>query len=368
VLYGITKKHWLGELPGHSEKPFWACVNRFVRKVPMSRDQERGRRRVTLFLAHGNGFGKECWEPVLLHMLSDSRGDDPIVEEIWSWEAVNHGDSALINKQNLGAFYEWVDNGRDIINFLTYYLPDTIGHSGDELPTHLPLVPHEISEAREKCGFADRTLVAIGHSFGGCTMVHAAGSRPGLFSALVLLEPVILPPPIEPGMTWADGWGTFKALNDLLDGAVARRNSWKSRAEAMQSFKKNPFFATWDPLSLELYVECQLWENKETGEAKLKMSGTYEGSVFACHRGPFEAWDILPSIDERVALKFIMPETPLLNFTSTPYLPFLRSKNSSHVVIMGAGHLLCHEVPQDTGDEISSFLRKGYGSTWQSKL
>ena len=38
-----------------------------------------------------------------------------------------------------------------------------------------------------------------------------------------------------------------------------------------------PFFATWDPLSLELYVECQLWENKETGEVKLKMSGTWVG-------------------------------------------------------------------------------------------
>ena len=59
ALYGITKKHWLGELPGYSEKPFWACVNRFVRKVPVSGDQGKGRKRVTLFLAHGNGFGKE---------------------------------------------------------------------------------------------------------------------------------------------------------------------------------------------------------------------------------------------------------------------------------------------------------------------
>jgi hypothetical protein len=66
ALYGITKKHWLGELPGHSEKPFWACVNRFVRKVPVSEDQERGRKRVTLLLAHGNGFGKEVRMLVLV--------------------------------------------------------------------------------------------------------------------------------------------------------------------------------------------------------------------------------------------------------------------------------------------------------------
>lgn len=37
-----------------------------------------------------------------------------------------------------------------------------------------------------------------------------------------------------------------------------------------------------------------------------------EGSVFASHHGPLEAWDILPSIDERIALKFIMAETHLL--------------------------------------------------------
>lgn len=64
----------------------------------------------------------------------------------------------------------------------------------------------------------------------------------------------------------------------VLSPAGARPNKWFCfRAEALELFKKNPFFATWDPLSLELYVECQLWESKETGEAKLKMSGTWVG-------------------------------------------------------------------------------------------
>ena len=81
--------------------------------------------------------------------------------------------------------------------------------------------------------------------------------------------------------------------------------------------------------------------------------------MFAGHRGPFEAWDTLPLLDDRVALKFIMPEkyypgcgtmfnlsldTEELStnpsFESTADLPFLRPKNSSHVVIMGTGHLV----------------------------
>lgn len=352
ALYEINTKHWLGELPGNSEKPLWVCVNRFVRKTPVSGEQGKGRRRVTLLLAHGNGFGKECWEPALIHMLLNGRDTDPIIEEIWSWEAVNHGDSALINKQNLSAFYEWLDNSRDIINFLIHYLPDTIGYPGDELPTHLPLIPQQISSARTESGLTNRTLIGIGHSFGGCTLTHAARIFPKLFSALVLVDPVIFPAQIEPGMKWVDGWGATDTLTALCDGAVTRRNGWKSKAESLQLFKKNPFFANWDPLSLELYVECQLWEDKESGETKLKMSGTWEGSVFTGHRAPFEAWDVLPLLDERIALKFILPEEYLLGLKSAPYLPFLRPKNSSHVVVMGAAHLLCHEVPSDLGDEI----------------
>ena len=34
--------------------------------------------------------------------------------------------------------------------------------------------------------------------------------------------------------------------------------------------------------------------------------------MFSAHRGPFEAWDILPLLDERVALKFVLPEAHLL--------------------------------------------------------
>ena len=41
-----------------------------------------------------------------MHMLFNCGDDDPIIDEIWCWEAVNHGDSALINRQNLSAFCE----------------------------------------------------------------------------------------------------------------------------------------------------------------------------------------------------------------------------------------------------------------------
>jgi len=62
---------------------------------------------------------------------------------------------------------DWQDNSRDIINFLTHYLPES-SHLED-LPTHLVRVSPEESAARLKAGFTRRQIVTIGHSFGGAT-------------------------------------------------------------------------------------------------------------------------------------------------------------------------------------------------------
>jgi len=162
--------------------------------------------------------------------------------------------------------------------------------------------------------------------------VHAARFRPELFSALTLLDPVIIPAPTEPGTTWADGWGTLNGLTALLDGAVTRRNGWESkyalccplglvlirnfcsRTEALQSFKKSPFFATWDPLSLELYVECQLWEDTDARVAKLKMSGIWVGGrtalvscclvLIALHRRAHYLLDIVGQLRRGIPCRY----------------------------------------------------------------
>ena len=62
---------------------------------------------------------------------------------------------------------DWMDNGRDISNFFLHYLPSAATDA--KLPTFLTRVPRQESEFRSKQGFSDRKLIAIGHSYGGCT-------------------------------------------------------------------------------------------------------------------------------------------------------------------------------------------------------
>ncbi|KAF9645255.1 hypothetical protein BDM02DRAFT_3189890 [Thelephora ganbajun] len=377
----VKEKYLRGELPeGRDERQYWVCVNRYVRN--RLEEECEGRKRLTLFLTHGIGFGKECWEPVLLHLLSNLREEDPIVDEIWSWDAANHGDSALLNKENLSSLYDWSDNVRDITNFLLNYLPDSAElHS--ILPTHLQRMPGKISETRTKNGFSHRTVVGIGHSFGGGSLALAVINNPMLFSSLVLVDPVVLPPP-PPGRvrSWTEAFQIFPSLNDFVDGALTRRSTWKSKTHALEMLKKIPWFAAWDPLALEIYVDCQMYDDKSTGETKLKTTGIWEGATFMEVHVPFEVWDRIGELDQRVRLHYIQPEYCTLPgmADSRPHMTWLRPKNASNVVLPGQGHLvstfsetfevfhtnavrlkLCQEVPEKLGHELLWFFRSEYG-------
>ena len=55
----MEKRYLRGELPGgRDEREYWVCVNRYVRDR-LDEAGLKGRKRLTLLLAHGIGFGKE---------------------------------------------------------------------------------------------------------------------------------------------------------------------------------------------------------------------------------------------------------------------------------------------------------------------
>lgn len=112
--------------------------------------------------------------------------EDLYIEEVWSFEAVNHGDSALLNDGKLGdtckpslvrtirltygsaSKVNWADNSRDILNFLLHFLPSNPQEVG--LPPELDPISLDESSRRSRFGFRKRRLVGIGHSLGGCSM------------------------------------------------------------------------------------------------------------------------------------------------------------------------------------------------------
>ncbi|PPQ75295.1 hypothetical protein CVT24_007518 [Panaeolus cyanescens] len=323
----------------------WNVVNRYLRNGL----DESNKTGVTLFLAHANGFPKEIWEPFLGHLLSSKEGAS--IDEVWAWESVQHGDAALINSASLSAIFDWHDNARDIINFFTHYLPT---RPTTTLPVHLPRLPQEETNQRLVRGFSERQLIAIGHSYGGCTSTLAALMHPVLFKSLALVDPVILAPATrKPGG------------NDLATGALSRRDEWSSIEEALEVCSKNPFFSAWHPDVLKLYITCGTYPTTSSSDVqkpiiKLKMPPVQEAVVFAEVHTEHEVYDQLPTLDPRIPIRWIMPGKPGAPELGGPGTAekrvWLRPANSTNTRIVGGGHLIPQEAPLELAEDVQSYL------------
>ncbi|KAG1819108.1 Alpha/Beta hydrolase protein [Suillus subaureus] len=335
------------------ERLLWNCVNRYVKK---DKEAEVRRKGITLFLVHGASFPKEICETNLCYLLAACG----VIDEIWSWESVQHGDSALLNRQNLSGSFDWTDNARDIANFLINYMPEEVETSS--LPIQLHRVPASIGESRQKSGFSSRTLVVAGHSFGGCSVTLAALHFPALFSSMILVDPIIDP---FQGLEWEH--------NQYLAGAtLIRRDRWPSREDALRSFKSSPAFSAWHPDVLRLYVDFGLYED-ESGCVRLKLPPIHEALVLANSRASRETWELLEKLDEKIELLWILPGKPSLDVTTLLEVrkqrAWRRPANSSNVVFKSSNHLIPQESPEELAGVMADFLNRKYDiSSGRSKL
>jgi len=320
---------------------------------------------ITLLVLQANGFPKEIWEPCLHFLIDEVKQSisSIFIEEIWTMDAVNHGDAGLVNERYLTDRFDWADHARDILNFVTNYLPVS---GTQDVPTHLPAIGQDISRHRLDNGFRDRTLVALGHSFGGCSATRAALHAPNLFSSLVLVDPVILPSYkiVDGGFAW---------MSKRCVPALSRRTTWSSREEALNSFLKSSFFQTWHADALRAYVDYGIAADSANNVVKLKCSGYQEAIVFSDGLVARETWELLDQLNEKIELYFIMAGIGAEvsgGEDAAQQVVWRRRRNCSNVRVGGAGHLITQEKPKELSLLVADFLRRKYDkiSSAHSKL
>ncbi|KAJ1301034.1 hypothetical protein OPQ81_003455 [Rhizoctonia solani] len=347
-----------------NDAKLWMVVNRYAPDKPRVGASPA----VTIILTHGSGFHKEIWETTLRYLLSTFQGQASI-DEIWALDAVNHGDSGILNKDNLGEIFEWSDGTRDILNFITNYLPDKIedGH----VDRNLSRISEQAAQQRLQHGFKDRAIVGIGHSFGGSTLTRAVIESPQLFSSIILVDPVIYASYVNRG----------PGNDALAKCAIIRRDHWPDRESAKSGFVKSPFFQTWHPDVLADYIKYGIVEDEQG--ARLKCSGYQEAVIYGeSSRLPCEVWELLPTLDERIPIKWIMDSTRaegslyahlLLHFQTvllifsgmsrtggpehTRHTVWRRPSNSTNTQIKGTTHLVPLEAPEALAREILDFIQ-----------
>ncbi|KIK51831.1 hypothetical protein GYMLUDRAFT_50291 [Collybiopsis luxurians FD-317 M1] len=348
----VESRRAKGKLDVH-ERLLWNCVNRYVKKDLDS--APRRRKGLTLVFVHPIGCNKETWEPLILSLLKSPASRD--VEEIWAWEAVDTGDSALLNEGKLNQMSDWYDSARDFLHFLLHYLPSQV--TSDTVPTYLPHVSGTEFQQRIDQGFSDRRIIAIGHSFGGNICARSCYTYPRLFSALVLADP---------GIVKRNHPTLKRTITFLAQFGFSRINSWKSREEAFKFLKKSPFFAPWHPDAFKIYVESGLHSDPQSGEVRLKMHPVYEALANINAKETSEdMYEKLPSLDGRVYIKWVMPDPK--KGGGIGGLPELSAElvkqrlgYTSCINLPDAAHMIPMEKPDEMAREIADTIQVIFGT------
>jgi pimeloyl-ACP methyl ester carboxylesterase len=195
-----------------------------------------------------------------------------------------------------------------------------------------------------------RGVVGVGHSLGAVTSLLAAAADPGLFSAVIAIDPLIL--------TGAHSifWGTVKSIGlagriSLVRGARRRRELWSGRAEALNTYSGKKIFANWDPGVLDDYVNAGMIDLPQGG-VRLRYPREWEARIFSA--GPHNLWPRLRKVS--VPTLFVQGEH------SDTFVDAARTRverevpAAQTVVVADSSHFVPMERPAELVRVINEFL------------
>lgn len=125
--------------------------------------------------------------------------------------------------------------------------PDLRGHGLSEVPPdlayHWDSFADDVLATVDALGL-DRPL-GVGHSLGGASLLRAEARRPGTFAAIWCFEPIVFPSGID---------HPAGGDNPLALGALRRRSTFASHADAITNFSHKPPLDAFTPEALDAYV------------------------------------------------------------------------------------------------------------------
>jgi pimeloyl-ACP methyl ester carboxylesterase len=195
-------------------------------------------------LLHANGFCAGTYSPFVKHLINDMH--------VVASDLRGHGNSDQSNLKRVSDWHIFADDLKLLIE-----------------QTMSP------------------PIIGMGHSLGAVTTYIAAAKYPQLFSAVILIDPSILP---RRRLLW------FAALRmvglvgnrQLAQSARRRRKTFQGKSEALKRFTSgHGIFSSWSKEFVEAYLECGLLE-KDSETAVLKCDPELEAQIF--ESVPHDVW------------------------------------------------------------------------------
>jgi pimeloyl-ACP methyl ester carboxylesterase len=272
------------------------------RPIPYEEFSDHG---PTLHFAHANAYPPGSYRQLLSHLAKDFHVLAIKYRPLWPES----------NPEDIG---NWMDIAHDLILFL-----DQMKIGG---------------------------VIGVGHSLGAVTTMMAAIQRPDLFKALVLIEPVFLPPVVLAHLSQLQGVDPYEM--PLIKIAQKRRHHWVSRQGAFDHFREKRVFSRWSDQSLWDYVIAGLIGDGH-GEFELAYAPAWEAWIYA--HPPRTVWDLIPQVTK--------PTLALRGVESDTLVPEAwevwreKQPEATFIEITDTGHLLPMEKPAIVANLTGEFLK-----------
>ena len=193
-------------------------------------------------------------------------------------------------------------------------------------------------------------VIGVGHSLGAVTTMMAALERPEIFRALVLIEPVFLPPTVL-DLLVANATFDEPAEMPIAGRARRRHNRWPSQEAAFGHFRSKRVFDRWSDTSLWDFVRHGTTADAEGG-IRLSYSPEWEARIYSSV--PTDVWDQIPRLTHPT-LAMRGAESDTLTDESWE-LWQKKQPQAKFEVFVHAGHLLPLERPDEVAARIAGFV------------
>lgn len=196
-----------------------------------------------------------------------------------------------------------------------------------------------------------RGIIGAGHSLGAVTTLLCAVANPGLFKALVLIDPVIVPVHMAPVVAAAVRLGLSSRARPPA-GARRRRLDWPAREVLWRAYRATPVFARWQDVFLRDYIASGTVESP-TGGVRLRYPREWEARIF--ETVPADVWLSIPRLRD-MPLLVLRGEHSATYGRDTMRLMRWLLPRGRFVEISGADHFVPMSQPEMTVEAIKAFF------------
>ncbi len=203
-------------------------------------------------------------------------------------------------------------------------------------------------------------VIGLGHSIGAVTTLRAALQEPRLFSALVLMDPVLLPPLRILQLQAMHMLGLHRGNSRLVRAALNRRRHFDDLEQLFAGYRRRQIFRFFSDESLRALVNG-LTRSSPDGGYDLVYSPEWEARIY--QTGIWIDWDLWNGIAGlKVPMLFLRGAETDTFFVRTAEMARRRNSRIRVETVANATHLLPLEKPDEVFEATRRFLqREGIG-------